>query len=324
MPLLEVDDLEAAFLFADRTVRAVNGVSFAVEAGEIVGLIGESGSGKSVTVQSILRLLPSPGRIVRGAIRLNGVNLLDLSREQMRQVRGRRIAMVVQDALAALNPVIPIGEQIADVFLAHTRVKRQTAWEKAVGMLRRVGIPAAEERARHYAHEFSGGMQQRTVIAAALACTPELIIADEPTTALDVTVQQQILALLQQARSELGTAILYICHDLAVVTHLCDRILIMYAGEIVEQGPTRTLFRTPKHPYTQGLLASIPSLHGDVQEYLPAIPGLPPNAAALPTGCRFAARCTFVQERCRSHHPELVSVGSHHAVRCILYEATTA
>ncbi|MFZ4847694.1 MAG: ATP-binding cassette domain-containing protein, partial [Caldilinea sp.] len=168
MPLLEVDDLEAAFLFADRTVRAVNGVSFAVEAGEIVGLIGESGSGKSVTVQSILRLLPSPGRIVRGAIRLNGVNLLDLSREQMRQVRGRRIAMVVQDALAALNPVIPIGEQIADVFLAHTQVKRQTAWEKAVGMLRRVGISAAEERARHYAHEFSGGMQQRTVIAAAL------------------------------------------------------------------------------------------------------------------------------------------------------------
>lgn len=324
MPLLEVDDLEAAFLFADRTVRAVNGVSFAVEAGEIVGLIGESGSGKSVTVQSILRLLPSPGRIVRGAIRLNGVNLLDLSREQMRQVRGRRIAMVVQDALAALNPVIPIGEQIADVFLAHTRVKRQTAWEKAVGMLRRVGIPAAEERARHYAHEFSGGMQQRTVIAAALACTPELIIADEPTTALDVTVQQQILALLQQARSELGTAILYISHDLAVVTHLCDRILIMYAGEIVEQGPTRTLFRTPKHPYTQGLLASIPSLHGDVQEYLPAIPGLPPNAAALPTGCRFASRCSFVQERCRSHHPELVSVDSHHAVRCILYEATTA
>jgi len=323
MPLLEVDDLEAAFLFADRTVRAVNGVSFAVEAGEIVGLIGESGSGKSVTVQSILRLLPSPGRIVRGAIRLNGVNLLDLSREQMRQVRGRRIAMVVQDALAALNPVIPIGEQIADVFLAHTQVKRQTAWEKAVGMLRRVGISAAEERARHYAHEFSGGMQQRTVIAAALACTPELIIADEPTTALDVTVQQQILALLQQARSELGSAILYISHDLAVVTHLCDRILIMYAGEIVEQGPTRTLFRSPKHPYTQGLLASIPSLHGDVQEYLPAIPGLPPNAAALPTGCRFAARCSFVQERCRSHHPELVSVDSHHAFRCILYEATT-
>jgi len=323
MPLLEVDDLEAAFLFADRTVRAVNGVSFGVEAGEIVGLIGESGSGKSVTVQSILRLLPSPGRIVRGAIRLNGVNLLDLSREQMRQVRGRRIAMVVQDALAALNPVIPIGEQIADVFLAHTQVKRQTAWEKAVGMLRRVGISAAEERARHYAHEFSGGMQQRTVIAAALACTPELIIADEPTTALDVTVQQQILALLQQARSELGSAILYISHDLAVVTHLCDRILIMYAGEIVEQGPTRTLFRSPKHPYTQGLLASIPSLHGDVQEYLPAIPGLPPNAAALPTGCRFAARCSFVQERCRSHHPELVSVDSHHAVRCILYEATT-
>ncbi|MFM7172776.1 MAG: ABC transporter ATP-binding protein [Caldilinea sp.] len=322
MPLLEVDDLEAAFLFADRTVRAVNGVSFAVEAGEIVGLIGESGSGKSVTVQSILRLLPSPGRIVRGAIRLNGVNLLDLNREQMRQVRGRRIAMVVQDALAALNPVIPIGEQIADVFLAHTQVKRQTAWEKAVGMLRRVGISAAEERARHYAHEFSGGMQQRTVIAAALACTPELIIADEPTTALDVTVQQQILALLQQARSELGSAILYISHDLAVVTHLCDRILIMYAGEIVEQGPTRTLFRSPKHPYTQGLLASIPSLHGDVQEYLPAIPGLPPNAAALPTGCRFAARCTFVQERCRAHHPELVSVGSHHAVRCILYEET--
>jgi oligopeptide/dipeptide ABC transporter ATP-binding protein len=324
MPLLEVNDLQTAFFFSDRTVRAVNGVTFAVGAGEIVGLIGESGSGKSVTMQSILRLLPHPGRIVQGSIRLNGVNLLDLPAEEMRKVRGRRIAMVVQDALAALNPVIPIGEQIADVYMAHTPISRAGAWQKAVEMLRKVGISRAEQRAKHYAHEFSGGMQQRTVIAAALACGPELIIADEPTTALDVTVQQQILALLLQARRDLGSSILYISHDLAAVTHVCDRVIIMYAGEIVEQAPTRVLFRNPKHPYTQGLLASIPPLHGEVQEYLPAIPGFPPNPAALPSGCRFAARCSHVHDACRAAHPALIAVGDDHDARCLLYGGAEA
>jgi oligopeptide/dipeptide ABC transporter ATP-binding protein len=320
MPLLEVDDLHAAFVLPDRTVQAVNGVSFTVEPGEIVGLVGESGSGKSVTMQCILRMLPSPGRILQGDVRFKGRSLLPLSEAKMRQIRGRQIAMVVQDALAALNPVIPIGEQVVDVLEAHTPLRRKSAWQKAVEMLQAVGIPNARNRARHYAHEFSGGMQQRTVIAAALACGPDLIIADEPTTALDVTVQQQILSLILKARRELGSAILYISHDLAAVTHLCDRVIIMYAGEIVEQAPTRSLFSRPKHPYTQGLLASIPPLHGEIQEFLPAIPGMPPDPTNLPAGCRFAPRCAHVHEACRSARPELLRLSEERQVRCVLYD----
>jgi oligopeptide/dipeptide ABC transporter ATP-binding protein len=264
--------------------------------------------------------LPYPGRIVEGDIRLNGHSLLQFSAEEMRQVRGRRISVVVQDALAALNPVIPIGEQVADVFQAHMNEHGKTAWQKAVEMLRRVGIPEPERRAHHYAHEFSGGMQQRTVIAAALACGPELIIADEPTTALDVTIQQQILALLLRARKELGSAILYISHDLAAVARICSRVIIMYAGEIVEQATTRELFRNPKHPYTRGLLACIPPLRGDGPEFLPAIPGLPPNPAKLPAGCRFAPRCLHVSDACRAARLELVEMSPGHQARCILYK----
>jgi peptide/nickel transport system ATP-binding protein len=319
MPLLEVEDLHAAFVLPDRKVQAVNGVTFTIELGEIVGLVGESGSGKSVTMQSILRMLPAPGRITQGDVRFKGRSLLTLSDAEMRQIRGRQIAMVVQDALAALNPVIPIGEQIADVLEAHTPLRGRSAWQKAVEMLQKVGIPDANARAHYYAHEFSGGMQQRTVIGAALACSPDLIIADEPTTALDVTVQQQILALILKARRELGSAILYISHDLAAVTHLCDRVIIMYAGEIVEQAPTRNLFSQPKHPYTQGLLASIPPLHGEIQEFLPAIPGMPPDPTNLPTGCRFAPRCAFVHDACRISRPKLIELDDSRQVRCVLY-----
>ncbi len=319
MPLLEVADLHAEFVLPDRRVQAVNGVSLAVEPGEIVGLVGESGSGKSVTMQCILRMLPAPGRITQGDIRFKGRSLVTLSEAEMRQIRGRQIAMVVQDALAALNPVIPIGEQIADVLEAHTPLRGKSAWQRAVEMLQKVGIPDAHARASHYAHEFSGGMQQRTVIAAALSCSPDLIIADEPTTALDVTVQQQILALILKARHELGSAILYISHDLAAVTHLCDRVIIMYAGEIVEEATTRALFREPKHPYTQGLLASIPPLHGEMQEFLPAIPGMPPDPSNLPTGCRFAPRCAFAHDACRVGRPELIELDQSRQVRCVLY-----
>ena len=319
MPLLEVNDLHAAFVLPDRTVQAVNGVNFTVEPGEIVGLVGESGSGKSVTMQCILRMLPAPGRITQGDIRFKGSSLVALNESEMRKIRGSQIAMVVQDALAALNPVIPIGEQIADVIEAHTPLRGKAAWQRAVEMLQKVGIPNAQARASHYAHEFSGGMQQRTVIAAALSCSPDLIIADEPTTALDVTVQQQILALILKARRELGSAILYISHDLAAVTHLCDRVIIMYAGEIVEQAPTRALFRQPKHPYTQGLLASIPPLHGPMQEFLPAIPGMPPDPTKLPPGCRFAPRCVFAHDACRAGRPELINLGDNRQVRCVLY-----
>ena len=318
--LLEVESLKAYFFMQSETVKAVDGVSFAIQPAEILGLAGESGCGKSVTTQCILRLLPYPGRIVEGDIRLNGQSLLQLSGEEIRQVRGRRISVVVQDALAALNPVIPIGEQVADVFMAHTDESSKTAWQKAVGMLRKVGIPEPERRARHYAHEFSGGMQQRTVIAAALACGPELIIADEPTTALDVTIQQQILALLLSACKELGSAILYISHDLAAVARICDRVIIMYAGEIVEEATTRELFHNPKHPYTQGLLASIPPLEGDRSEFLPAIPGLPPNPAELPAGCRFAPRCSHASDACRAARPEIIKVAPGHQARCILYK----
>ncbi len=318
--LLEVENLKAYFFMQSETVKAVDGVSFAIQPAEIVGLAGESGCGKSVTTQCILRLLPYPGRIIEGDVRLNGQSLLQLSGEEIRQVRGRRISVVVQDALAALNPVIPIGEQVADVFQAHANETGQTAWQRAIAMLRKVGIPEPERRARHYAHELSGGMQQRTVIAAALACGPELIIADEPTTALDVTIQQQILALLLSACKELGSAILYISHDLAAVARICDRVIIMYAGEIVEEATTRELFLNPKHPYTQGLLASVPPLKGAQLEFLPAILGLPPNPAKLPTGCRFAPRCSHASDACRAARPEIIKVAPGHHVRCILYK----
>ncbi len=297
-------------------VRAVEGVSFDIEPGEIVGLAGESGCGKSVTAQCILRMLPPPGRIVEGEIRFKGENLAKKSAEEMRQVRGKQIAMVVQDALAALNPVITTGEQVADVFLAHSRGTRRAAWARAVEMLRRVGIPNAAQMARCYAHEFSGGMQQRTVIASALICGPDLMIADEPTTALDVTIQMQILALLRQAREQLGTAVLYISHDLAAVAQICSRVLVMYAGEIVERGPTAALFKDPKHPYTKGLLASIPPLGGATSRYLRAIPGMPPDPTVPIVGCKFADRCDQVVDVCRSTRPELITISPGREARC--------
>jgi oligopeptide/dipeptide ABC transporter ATP-binding protein len=316
--LLEVENLKAEFPLPNGKIQALNGVSFQIDRGEIIGLAGESGSGKSVTTQCLLGMLPPPGRITDGDIRFDGESLLGLTERQFRQIRGRRISIVVQDALAALNPVIPTGEQVADVLLAHTDITRKSAWERVVEIFGQVGIPAARERSHRYAHEFSGGMQQRVVIGAAVACGPELIIADEPTTALDVTVQMQVLALLLDVRKRLGSAVLYISHDLAAVARICDRVLIMYAGEIVEQGPVREVFANPKHPYTQGLLASIPPISGQSNEFLTAIPGMPPNPAALPPGCRFAPRCPYVMDACREARPDLITVGTDHAARCIL------
>jgi oligopeptide/dipeptide ABC transporter ATP-binding protein len=317
--LLEVSDLKAYFFTRDSVIRAVDGVSFAVRPSEIVGLAGESGCGKSVTTQCILRLLPSPGRIVQGEIRFQGEDLLRKSPEEMRQIRGRNISIVVQDALAALNPVITTGEQVVDIYRAHNEIPKKTAWQRAVEMFRQVGIPNARVMVKRFAHEFSGGMQQRTIIASALVCSPDLVIADEPTTALDVTIQLQILALLREARDELGSGILYISHDLAAVAQICDRVLIMYAGEIVEHAPTQELFNDPKHPYTQGLLASIPPLGGDVSRYLSAIPGMPPDPSALTTGCRFADRCDRVMDICRRTRPDLFRISPAREVRCYLY-----
>jgi peptide/nickel transport system ATP-binding protein len=322
-PLLEVRNLHAQFQLADRVARAVEGVSFSIAPGEIVGLVGESGCGKSVTTQCILRTLPPPGRIVEGEILFKGADLLTKSREEMRAIRGRQISIVLQDALAALNPVITTGEQVADVYQAHRPATRKQAWERAVEMFRRTGIQNAVRMVRRYAHEFSGGMQQRVVIAAALACEPDLIIADEPTTALDVTIQLQILSLLRRARDQLGSAVLYISHDLAAVAQICDRVLIMYRGEIVEQAPADMLFRAPSHPYTQGLLASIPPLTGEPRRYLPAIPGVPPDPTAQITGCRFAARCQYVMDVC-SRHPPLFEAGPENRVRCHLYDPAHA
>jgi peptide/nickel transport system ATP-binding protein len=317
--LLEVDNLKAYFFTRDSVIRAVDGVSFALKPGEIVGLAGESGCGKSVTTQCILCLLPNPGKIVEGEIRFEGEDLLRKSGEEMRQIRGGKISIVVQDALAALNPVITTGEQVVDIYQAHNEVPKKSAWQRAVEMFRQVGIPNARVMVRRFAHEFSGGMQQRTVIASALVCGPQLIIADEPTTALDVTIQLQVLSLLQDARDKLGSAILYISHDLAAAAQICDRVLIMYAGEIVEHAVTRELFDDAKHPYTQGLLASIPPLGGDVLPYLPAIPGMPPDPSSVVAGCRFADRCDRVMEICRRARPALAAVGPGREVRCHLY-----
>ncbi len=318
-PLLDVRSLRAQFQLGDRVAHAVEGVSFSIAPGEIVGLVGESGCGKSVTTQCILRTLPAPGRIVEGEILFKGQDLLKKSSEEMRAIRGRHISIVLQDALAALNPVIPTGEQVADVYAAHRAATRRQSWERAVEMFRRTGIRNAARMVHRYAHEFSGGMQQRVVIAAALTCEPDLIIADEPTTALDVTIQAQILSLLRDARDQLGSAVLYISHDLAAVSQICDRVLIMYRGEIVEQAPAAELFRAPRHPYTQGLLASIPPLGGEPRRFLPAIPGVPPDPTDEVRGCRFAARCPYVMDVC-AEHPSLFEAGPDQRARCFLYD----
>lgn len=318
-PLLEVRNLKVNFYLRDGVVKAVDGASFMIHRGEIIGLAGESGCGKSVTTQAILRLVPSPGKVEKGEILLDGKNIFEFSRKEMQNIRGGKISVIYQDALAALNPVISVGEQIADVYRDHKGVGKKKSLLLAVDMMRRVGIKMPEVRARQYAHEFSGGMQQRAVIAASLMCNPELIIADEPTTALDVTIQMQILALLKNAQETYGTAILYISHDLATVSRICDRVMIMYAGEIVESARTNELYRDPLHPYTQGLLLSIPPFEGGTERYLKAIDGQPPKPTEYPTGCRFAPRCSLVEDRCWVERPKLLKIRER-MVRCIRYE----
>jgi oligopeptide/dipeptide ABC transporter ATP-binding protein len=315
--LLEVDGLTTQILRGGEPSRVVDGVSFAIEKGESVGLVGESGSGKSMTAYSILGLLPPNAQIVAGDIRFNGRSLMALDANEMRQIRGRDISIVLQDAMSALNPVIPIGEQIADALEAHVKVSRRESWSRATEMLTQLGIADAARWMPRFAHELSGGMQQRTLIAAALITSPQLIIADEPTTALDVTVQRQILALLAAAQDERNTAILLISHDVASVASLCDRILVMYAGQIVESGPTKDVLSAPQHPYTQGLLASVPEITGP-SRYLNAIPGAPPDPAMLPSGCRFAPRCPYVSDVCLEKIPDLVSAGPDWDARCVL------
>ena len=319
-PLLELDDLHTFFYTDNGVARAVDGVSFTVNAGETVGVVGESGCGKSVTALSILRLVRPPGRIEpTSQIRFEGTDLMKLDERAMQQVRGNRIAMVFQEPMTALNPVFTVGDQIAEVARIHAGLSKREAWKKAVEMLTAVGIPAPEQRASEYPHQLSGGMRQRVVIAMALVMNPALIIADEPTTALDVTIQAQILELLADLTRRLGTSVLLITHDLGVVAENCVRVIVMYAGEVVEEADTATLFSSAHHPYTEGLLGAMPRVGGEA-ERLATIPGTVPPPTAWPTGCRFRDRCQYAWDRCEREHPPLYQIGGGHVSRCHLAE----
>ncbi|WP_319241729.1 ABC transporter ATP-binding protein [uncultured Propionivibrio sp.] len=316
-PILEIDDLRIAFASPDGIVRAVDGVSWQLNAGEMLGIVGESGCGKSVTAMSILRLLPGPpAMFASGAIRFRGEDLLAASEARMRALRGNAISMIFQDPMTSLNPVLTIGEQIAEVLILHQKLSKRAAWTRAGEMLDLVGIPDPARRLTDYPHQFSGGMRQRAMIALALACNPAVLIADEPTTALDVTIQAQIMELLARLRREMGTAIVLITHDLGVVAECCDRVVVMYAGTKVEEARVDTLFARPSHPYTRGLLAAMPELDtpGDASHRrLAEIPGMVPSLKQAAVGCRFAPRCALADERCRQTIPALVPAAGEHA-----------
>src|SRR5687768_15197029 len=323
-PLLEVKGLKTYFYTEDGVVRAVDGVNFEVYPGEVLGLVGESGCGKSVTSLSIMRLISKPGKVDAGEILLDGENLLNLSEEEMTKVRGNRISMIFQQPQTALNPVFKVGDQLAEVLNVHQDMGKEAGWKRAIALLKMVGVPDPERRVEAYPHELSGGMAQRVMIAMALACVPELLIADEPTTALDVTIQAQILDLMREMRQEMGTSIILITHDLGVVAEMAERVAVMYAGEIVEQTDVNSLFDEPLHPYTQGLIGSIPVL-GEIKDKLDVIPGTVPNLVNLPPGCRFAPRCQsrikYALTICTEVKPELEEVKPGHFVRCWLYES---
>ena len=320
-PLLEIEDLKTHFFTRDGIVRAVDGVSFSVLPGETLAVVGESGCGKSVTSLSVLRLIASPpGRIVAGRIRFQGQDLLQLSERQMRAIRGNEISMIFQEPMTSLNPVLSIGRQISETLVLHRGLSQTAAQARAVEMLRLVGIPEAAQRIQQYPHEFSGGMRQRVMIAMALACDPKLLIADEPTTALDVTVQAQILDLMRQLKAKTGTAIVLITHSLGLVAEMAQRVVVMYGGRKVEEAPVEALFRRPRHPYTRALLRSVPRLrsslasHGQVR--LAEIPGVVPSLREAIPGCIFAARCAHAAEPCRQGYPPLEQKAAGHWVAC--------
>ena len=314
--LLEVDGLRTCFTVEAGEFAAVDGVSFGLDAGRTLGLVGESGCGKSITALSIMGLVPAPaGRIAAGAIRFEGIDLLRLSASEMRELRGDRLSMIFQEPMTSLNPAFTIGEQIVEGILRHKKTSREEAKTRAIEMLRRVHIPSPQRRFGDYPHRLSGGMRQRVMIAMALACEPKLLIADEPTTALDVTIHAQILDLMRTLREETGTAIILITHDLGVVAELADEVAVMYAGRIVERAPVATLFAKPQHPYTVGLLGSIPRLDVE-QERLPAIEGLVPNPLAPVGACRFHPRCPFAIDKCRRDDPAAMPMGEQHVAAC--------
>jgi len=319
-PLLQIKGLRTYFNTEAGTVKAVDGVSFDIMPGEVMGLVGESGSGKSVTALSILRLIPDPpGKIIAGSILYKGTDLLKLSWEEMHEIRGNEISMIFQEPMTSLNPVFTIGYQMMEVIVTHENVSKQEAFDRSVQMLTLVGIPAAASRMNDYPHQYSGGMRQRVMIAMALACNPSLLIADEPTTALDVTIQAQILELMLKIKDERkDAAILLITHNLAVVAETCQRVIVMYGGKIQEVATVHELFKNPLHPYTQGLLASLPSVDGEKQRRLRTIPGNVPSILDLPVGCKFVTRCPVKLDRCAMSEPELIEVSPGHWVRCFL------
>jgi peptide/nickel transport system ATP-binding protein len=320
MALLEVDNLRTHFRTPGGIVRAVDGLSFHVEEGEVLAIVGESGCGKSVTAMSVLRLIPDPPGRSAGAIRFQGRNLLELPEDEMRRIRGNDISMIFQEPMTSLNPVLTIGRQIGETLVLHQKLDKAAALQRAVESLKLVGIPEPERRVTQYPHELSGGMRQRVMIAMALACSPKLLIADEPTTALDVTVQAQILDLMRQLKARIGSAIILITHDLGVVAEMAQRVVVMYGGRKVEEAPVHQLFATPRHPYTRALLGSVPRLDPEngsqTKTRLDEIPGVVPSLREEIPGCIFAPRCGNVTDRCRTSYPPLIAKGGGHAVAC--------
>jgi oligopeptide transport system ATP-binding protein len=315
--LLEVKNLETQFFTQDGVVKAVNGISYTLDEGETLGIVGESGCGKSVGVMSLIRLIPSPpGKIVGGEVYFDGQDLLKASDEEIRSIRGNKIAMIFQDPMTSLNPVLTIGRQIGEALELHLGMDKKQAKRRTIELLELVGIPSAADRIDDYPHQFSGGMRQRVMIAMGLSCNPQMLIADEPTTALDVTIQAQIVDLVKRLRDEIGMAIIWITHDLGVVAGLADRMVVMYAGFIVEEAPVKELYRDPRHPYTIGLLSSLPRLDEDRPHQLSSIEGLPPDLINLPTGCPFYARCNYRIDRCATEVPPLNTVGIGHKAAC--------
>ncbi len=315
-PVLKVENLRTYFRTRWGEVKAVDGVNFELRKGETLGIVGESGSGKSVTMLSMMRLIPMPpGRIVEGSITLDGEDLLQLSESEMSKIRGSKIALIIQDPMTSLNPVLSIGNQVTEAIRIHQDIPKRSVMEKALEVLRKVNIPAAESRVRDYPHQMSGGMRQRVVGAIGISCQPLVLIADEPTTSLDVTIQAQYLKLLRDLQQESGMSLIFITHDFGIVAKMCDRVAVMYAGRIVEMGTVRDLFNNPSHPYSEALLASVPKMEEDVDR-LYAIEGQPPLLHDLPVGCAFADRCQYVMERCREEYPPEFPVAEGHYSAC--------
>jgi oligopeptide transport system ATP-binding protein len=315
--LLEVRGLKTHFHTAEGVVHAVNDISYTLAEGETLGIVGESGSGKSVSVLSIMQLIPEPpGEIAGGEALFQGRDLLTMKPEEIRDIRGNRISMIFQDPMTSLNPVLTIGEQVGEALQQHLGMGPREARRRTVELLELVGIPMPEQRVDQYPHQFSGGMRQRVMIAMGLSCDPELLIADEPTTALDVTIQAQIVELVKHLQDDIGMSVIWITHDLGVIAGLADRVIVMYTGRIVEMGPVDDLYEDPRHPYTVGLLGSLPRLDAQTHEQLASIRGMPPDLTALPEGCSFAPRCRYVTERCRLENPPLTQIGPHRWAAC--------